>query len=100
MQASELDSDALLESLKQGRYCSSQGPVLHDVAVRNNAVEIVCSAVTNIAVTGRGAKSEIRRGNELTRGELPVYRFRGSWFRITVIDAMGRRAWTNPVWLD
>ena len=22
------------------------------------------------------------------------------WFRIVAIDAAGRRAWTNPIWLD
>ncbi len=22
------------------------------------------------------------------------------WFRIVVIDARGRRAWTNPIWVD
>ena len=23
-----------------------------------------------------------------------------AWFRIVAIDAAGRRAWTNPIWLD
>jgi hypothetical protein len=22
------------------------------------------------------------------------------WFRIAAIDAAGRRAWTNPIWID
>jgi hypothetical protein len=31
---------------------------------------------------------------------LPLKRFKDSWFRITVIDEAGRRAWSNPFWLD
>jgi hypothetical protein len=23
-----------------------------------------------------------------------------TWVRATIIDAAGRRAWTNPIWLD
>jgi hypothetical protein len=23
-----------------------------------------------------------------------------AWFRVVAIDAAGRRAWTNPIWLD
>jgi len=22
------------------------------------------------------------------------------WFRVVAIDASGRRAWTNPIWID
>ncbi|MDH3451108.1 MAG: phosphotransferase, partial [Gammaproteobacteria bacterium] len=100
VQADHLEPAALLDSLKQGRYYSSQGPVLHNVEVRDGTVEVECSPARNVAITGRGAKSETVRGNGLTHCELPVRRFQGSWFRITVIDAAGRRAWTNPVWLD
>jgi hypothetical protein len=25
---------------------------------------------------------------------------RSPWFRIAVIDATGKRAWTNPIWRD
>ena len=100
VQADDLEPEALIDSLKQGRYYSSQGPVLHDVAVGNEKVALQCSPVSNVAITGRGAKSENHRGSEITHCELPVQRFQGSWFRITVMDAQGRRAWTNPVWLD
>ena len=31
----------------------------------------------------------------------PLEKFRaGGHFRIVVVDAEGRRAWSNPVWLD
>ncbi len=98
--AERLEPDALLDSLKAGRYYSSQGPTLHDVAVDDGKVRVKSSPVTAVAVTGRGAMSESCRGSGLTDCELPVKRFRGSWFRVTVIDDQQRRAWTNPIWLD
>jgi hypothetical protein len=34
----------------------------------------------------------------MTRAEVPLERLGASpWLRVTVIDAAGRRAWSNPV---
>ncbi len=50
--------------------------------------------------SGRGWASERVLGEGITECELPVGPFEGSHLRVTVVDAAGRRAWTNPVWLD
>ncbi|MCB9871616.1 MAG: CehA/McbA family metallohydrolase [Ectothiorhodospiraceae bacterium] len=94
------EPEALVESLKAGRYYSSQGPVLHDVEIDGDRVRVRCSPAVAVAATGRGAKSEQQRGSDLTDVTLPIDRFRPGYLRLTVIDADGRRAWTNPVWLD
>ena len=40
-------------------------------------------------------------GIALTRAELPLQRYRaGGWVRAAVQDADGKRAWSNPIWLD
>ncbi len=37
----------------------------------------------------------------MTRAEVPLDRLLGSpWLRISVIDAAGRRAWSNPIWRE
>ena len=36
----------------------------------------------------------------VTEAELSLEKFRGSWCRLTVVDAQGRGAWSNPIWLD
>ena len=36
----------------------------------------------------------------LTRATLPLDKFAGEWCRVVVRDAMGRQAWTNPLWLN
>jgi hypothetical protein len=48
---------------------------------------------------GRGSLAAQNREPGATRAVLPLERLRrGGFVRIAVIDADGRRAWTNPVW--
>ena len=39
-------------------------------------------------------------GAPITEAEFDVAAFRDSYCRITVVDAAGRRAWGNPIWLQ
>ena len=98
--AETLCPDALLSSLKSGQFYSSQGPVIHHVEMDEETVCIECSPAKTVAVTGRGSKGEFRDGELLTQWHLPIKKFSNAYFRITVIDENGKRAWTNPVWLN
>jgi hypothetical protein len=100
VRAEALEPEALLASLKAGFYYASTGAVIEDIATDGDEVEIRCAPVRAIAVMGRGSKSENATGDGLTRATFRIRRFRGSWFRVTVIDREGRRAWSNPIWLD
>jgi len=100
VKAASLEPELLLQALKDGQYYSSQGPELHDLEIDGDRVRIACSPAETIAISGRGSKAASIRGDELTEAEFPLRRFQGSYFRITVTDAAGRRAWSNPTWLD
>ena len=89
----------MLVSLKAGRYYSSQGPEIHDMAIDGDEIVVRCSPARAVSVVGRGSKSETAFGDALEEARLPIRRFGGSWFRVTVIDRDGRKAWSNPVWL-
>lgn len=99
VEADEHDPDALLQSIKQGRYYSSQGPEIHDIQIDDASVTVRCSPASVIALQGRGSKSRREMGDKLETATLPLKRFQDSWFRVTVIDEGGRRAWSNPIWL-
>jgi hypothetical protein len=102
VKAPSLDPDLILAGLKQGHYYSSQGPEIADIAVAEDGAEvrIACSPATTVAITGRGARSQSLRGEALEAAVFPLGRFEGSYFRVTVIDEAGRKAWSNPIWLD
>jgi hypothetical protein len=100
VRAERLDPDLLLAALKVGHFYSSQGPELHDIRVEGGRLQVACSPASLIIVSGKGSISETARGMELTSASFPIDRFRDAYCRITVIDAAGKRAWSNPIWLD
>jgi hypothetical protein len=64
-------------------------------------LQVATSEVVCIALGGGGdrwqAATEVR-GDALTEASFDVEPFRGSYCRVTAIDAAGRRAWANPLW--
>lgn len=101
VKAESLEPEVLLAALKTGSYYSSQGPELHAVRVEDDAIEIECSPAAAVMLLGRGSKAETAFGPNLRRTRLPLERIRrGGYARIVVVDAGGRKAWSNPYWLD
>jgi predicted metal-dependent phosphoesterase TrpH len=102
VRAEQLDPDHLLDALKAGHFYSSTGPELRDVRIDGGRIRVDCSPVRAIVVTGRGARSVRMNVSEGTveSAELPLEKFAGGYCRVTVVDAQGGRAWTNPIWLD
>lgn len=88
---------ALLEALKSGHYYATQGPEIRDVRIHPDRVEVACSACVTVIVQGAGTAATNVHGPSMTRAEVPLGRLAQSPFlRVTVIDAAGRRAWSNP----
>lgn len=94
------EPEALLSALKAGHFYSSQGPELRDVRIEGGKLIVECSAVSSIVALGWGTGAKAVHGHSMTRGEVPLDRLNNSpWIRAAVIDAAGKRAWSNPIWL-
>jgi hypothetical protein len=109
VKAESLEPEALLTALKAGHFYASQGPRLFDVEVSRDEVKVACSPVDAIALVTGTSRGISRIGRQMTGATLEVAKATRqawtdpgavSWFRIVVIDAAGRRAWTNPIWVD
>ncbi len=99
VKAVENTPDALLTALKAGDFYSSQGPELRNVQVLEDRVIVESSAVSSVIVQGAGTGARGTHGHSMTCTEVPLTRLNNSpWLRVSVIDAAGRRAWSNPVW--
>lgn len=99
VKAEENTPESLLAALKAGAHYSSQGPEIRMVEAEGRIVEVECSAARSVIVQGQGTATVVQHGQSMTRARLSIDRLHASpWFRVTVIDAAGRRAWTNPVW--
>ena len=100
VKAEENTPDALLAALKAGHFYATQGPSIFDIRREGETLEIECSPATQVYAVGPVAMSEHVTGNSMTRARLSLGKFAGAWCRLVVRDAMGRQAWTNPLWLD
>ena len=94
------EPELLVEALKRGEFYSSQGPELRAVEVTGPTVVVESSSVVSVVVQGHGSAATAIHGNSMTRTEVPLTRFHNSdWIRVSVIDAAGKRAWSNPMWI-
>ncbi|TKA94634.1 PHP domain-containing protein [Cereibacter changlensis] len=92
------EPEALLAALKRGDFYSSQGPEIRDIRVTDDVIEVDCSAVSAVTVQGVGTASTALHGHSMTTARIPLARFAASSFlRVTIRDAAGRRAWSNPI---
>ncbi len=101
VKAPELTPTALLDALKAGHYYASTGAQLHSVEMIDHEKLVVeCSPAQKIIV-GTNRQGVMREnGHHLTHAEFDISKTTSPYLRVTVIDQYGRRAWTNPIWLD
>jgi hypothetical protein len=109
VKAESLDPEALLAALKAGQFYSSQGPRFHDVRVGRDEIVVETSPIDAIALLTGTSRALHVAGSHVTRA---VFDLAGvakqewtatgpdAWFRVVAIDAAGRRAWSNPIWVD
>jgi hypothetical protein len=98
VKATENEPQALLAALKRGDFYASTGPELRDVRIEDGHLVVECSAVSSIIAIGWGTGAKAVHGPSMTRGAVPLDRLNHSpWVRAAVIDAAGKRAWSNPI---
>ena len=91
----------LLDALKAGHFYASQGPRLDDVRIEGDEIVVACSAAERVMVQGHASAALCATGPAMTHARLGLAKFDHSpWLRVTVMDAGGRLAWSNPIWRD
>jgi histidinol phosphatase-like PHP family hydrolase len=109
VKAESLEPEVLLEALKAGHFYSSQGPRLYDLSFSAGEASIECSPVQAITLVTGTSRALVKVGRQITGATFDLTqvsrnnRAKGAsatWARATIIDAAGRRAWTNPIWID
>jgi hypothetical protein len=101
VKAEALDPDGIMAALKAGSFYSSTGPMIHDVQVEpGKQVTVRCSPAERILVNGSGPGTVMQAGRGLTEVTLDIAKLTSAYLRVTVRDANGGRAWTNPFWFD
>ena len=108
VKAESLDPEILLQALKDGHYYSSQGPELTNITLDGKELNISCSPVDTITVVCGHSRTCVKTGKAITSASFDLAKLEtgwllkkpSPWFRVTVIDHAGKKAWSNPYWWD
>lgn len=100
VRSERLEGAGIVDALKRGAFYSSTGPELLDLHLDGARLLVSCSPVEWIFVTGPGRQSIFRAGQDLSGAVFDLTRLTGPYVRVTVRDASGGRAWSNPIWLS
>jgi histidinol phosphatase-like PHP family hydrolase len=99
VKSERLDPDSILTALKNGYYYNSTGAQIHDIQMEGEMLYVRCSPASSLFLTGKGSRSQYIHGNGLIEAEFNWKRLNSPHCRLTVRQADGGRAWTNPMFL-
>lgn len=91
---------SIIDALAAGAFYSSYGPSVYDFYVEDGTAHVVCDPSLKVEfIADRHPTEIVSNTNGLTHAS---YELGGeySYIRACVVDANGRRAWTNPIFLD
>jgi len=96
---------AILDALKAGKFYSSCGPEIYDFYVENGYAHVKCSPAATVQLRNLRVPYRTVRpadgAQTLEEASYPIKRTHGAMYvRAEVTDLQGRKAWTNPIFLD
>ena len=102
----ENNINAILAALKDGKFYSSCGPEIYNFYVEDDKAIVECSAAATVRLQSDMHPNLCVRSADgtLTRAEFSLLNKKGEpyydYVRATVIDRDGKKAWTNPIFLN
>lgn len=93
------DLDSILAALKAGAFYSSCGPEIYDFYVEDGVAVVKCSPVDRVRFHYGYAPTRIVRGGNVENAEFKIPDYY-TYIRASVVDDQGRKAWTNPIFLN
>lgn len=107
MVRAENNLSAILHALENGAFYSSCGPEIYNFYVDGATAVVECAPAAKIRLHSDMHPTKIQRSDDgsLTRAEFHIADATGSdyayhYIRASIIDANGKHAWTNPIFLD
>ncbi len=99
VKARDRSSKAIMEALFTGSFYTSTGPSIYDFYVEDDEIHVVCSPCERIFISGHTRPYQRKLGRHVTEF---VTKLKGSekLVRAECMDAAGRSAYTNPIYLD
>lgn len=95
------DPDALVAALKAGDYYSSTGPAIVDLRIEpGKRLWLRTTPASRVFLVGGPAVYRAAAEQGMTEAEFDLTDWPSPFLRVVVRDDAGRKAWTNPFWLE
>ena len=93
------NKEAIMESIKKGLFYSSSGPMIKNLSIEEKIIKVETSPVSSITFLASPTKG--KRITALSTIEQAEYEIKGNekYIRIECVDTLGRKAWTNPLFI-
>ena len=100
VKAASLSERDILNSIKNGNFYSSTGPVIENIEIDKNRIYVKTSPVKHIDFIAERWKGRRFSGKRKLLKEIE-YEIKGDekYIRIEITDRYGRKAWSNPIFL-
>ena len=95
----EKNPSAILDALRRGAFYASCGPEIFDFYVEGDQAVIFCSPVEIIRFRHFRVPYKECRGHGIMAHQIAPKKGT-NYIRAEIVDAQGRMAWTNPIFLD
>jgi len=108
VKAKSLCQDDLMEAIAAGSFYGSAGPEIYDFYVEDGTVHFKCSPVSRIFINGQQREIRVKwaePGSTIDELVCPLYGDckwceAEKYVRVECYDWQGRKAFTNPIWLE
>jgi len=102
VKATDLSLEEILRAIREGLFYASNGPEIRDLRIQGNEIHVATSpvkAINFVANLDLGERFTALKSDALTNA---VYKVRGKekYVRIECVDAVGRTAWSNPIFFE
>ena len=101
VKATGRSKDAIMKALQQGRYFSSTGPRIIDQVVTGDTLRVTSTLARQIRFVTNSYWGDCVYApgrKRITQAEFKI-RPQVKYIRVEVIDAAGKKAWSNPVFI-
>ena len=93
-----LNKDLIMDSIKKGLFYFSSGPLIKNLSIKENVIEVETSPVSSITFVSFNAHGKRLTASSINQAE---YETKGNekYIRIKCTDKFGKKAWTNPLFI-
>lgn len=95
----DLMAEAILTALKAGDFFASTGPEFISITRDGMTLEVETSPASRVILAASNHQATSIAGDGMTRVSFDLAKFDPTFFRLVVIDSLGRQAWSNPYWV-